>query len=202
LKLVLASRNRDKIREMVELLRLPGLEILDFDDFESFPVVEESGRTLEENALHKAEVVSGATGEAALADDTGLEVDALGGAPGVFSARFAGPGASYADNVRKLLSRMQGTPDAERGATFRCVVALFLPSGKHYLVEGSLRGKILEHEAGTGGFGYDPVFYVPSLGRTFAELEPGEKNTISHRALAMRKAARLIKELLLADPQG
>jgi XTP/dITP diphosphohydrolase len=192
---VLATQNRDKIREIIHLLSSTEVEILTHEHCKSFPEVRETGESLEENALLKARRISEATGHVALADDTGLEVDALDGAPGVFSARFAGPMATYADNVKKLLEKMVDVPDAERGASFRCVAAVWIPEGPHHLAEGITRGVILREPAGESGFGYDPVFFVPSLKKTYAQLSLDEKNAVSHRAQAMRKAAEILRRI-------
>jgi len=177
---VIASRNPDKVAEIEAILA--GLDHpfqlvrgLEWDD------IQESGTSLEENALLKARAVAAATGLAALADDTGLEVVALGGAPGVATARYAGPKASYANNVAKLLAALQGNRD--RRAAFRAVVALVQPNGAEWLGEGRLEGSIANAPQGGGGFGYDPVFLVDH--RTLAEIGDDEKNAISHRAIAL-----------------
>lgn len=191
-QLVVATKNRDKVREVRAVLAgvVPVLEVIEGLDW---PEVEETGETLEENALLKARAVAAATGLAALADDTGLEVEALGGAPGVHTARLAGvlsgePGVVYAANRAALLAALQGV--ADRRARFRTVVALVVPGGSEALAEGVLEGSITTGERGTGGFGYDPIFEVG--GRTLAEMSEEEKNLISHRALALRAlAARL-----------
>ena len=195
MKLVLATRNRDKIREILQLISSPELEILSCESIDSFPLVEETGSTLEENALQKARTVSDATGLPALADDTGLEVDALDGAPGVFSSRFAGPAATYEDNVRKLLDVLESVPDSRRTASFKCVAAVWLPGGVSYIAEGVTRGVIQRTPAGESGFGYDPVFYIPDLGKTYAQLTLKEKNSVSHRALAMMRMAEILRAI-------
>lgn len=187
--LVVASKNEDKIREMSAVLLGLGLvgEIaagLDWSD------VEETGETLEENALLKARAVAAATGLPALADDTGLEVDALGGAPGVRSSRFAGEDASYEDNVRALLAALQDV-EMPRTARFRTVMALVIPGGDEILAEGALEGHIITEPRGRSGFGYDPVFDIG--GRTLAELEARDKNAISHRGRALRALAEKLR---------
>ncbi len=196
MRLLVASRNRDKIAELRHALRDLDLEITSALEWPGVPEVEETGATLEENALLKARAVHRATGEAALADDTGLEVDALNGAPGVASARFAGPEQSYARNLDKLLGLMQAVPLSQRTARFRTVAALRLPDGREWVLEGVCEGTILPQRRGTSGFGYDPVFFVPALGKTFAELTLDEKNEISHRGRAMRKVRDLLASLL------
>jgi len=196
MKLILATRNQHKIKEIKKILANQQIEILTLKDFPDVPEVEETGKTLEENAVLKAKAVYNATGIPTLADDSGLEVDVLDGAPGVMSARFAGPGCSYKDNNLKLLSLLKGIPEERRGASFRCVVALALSSDDIRVVEGRVRGFITHKEIGENGFGYDPVFFYTELGRTFAELEPEDKNRISHRGIAFRKAKELIKKIM------
>jgi XTP/dITP diphosphohydrolase len=179
--LVVASKNPDKIAEIEAVLAEAGLAIEVVRGL-VWPDVDEIGATLEENALLKARAVAAATGLAALADDTGLEVAALGGSPGVQTARFAGPNASYSDNVDKLLSDLSGFE--ERGATFRTVVALVVRGGGEVTAEGVLHGHIGHTIRGANGFGYDPIFEV--AGRTLAEMTSDEKNRLSHRALAVK----------------
>ena len=192
MKLVLATHNRDKVRELAHaLLGLP-YDVRSLDDFGPWPEVEETGVTLEENALLKADAAVEHFGLLALADDTGLEVDALGGAPGVYSSRYAGIGVSYADNVRKLVREMAGVPAEKRTARFRCVIAVVEPTGRRITVDGVCEGTILDAPRGEGGFGYDPVFLVPELGKTFAELSLEEKRTVSHRGRALAKARSVL----------
>jgi len=183
-RLVVASKNPDKIAEIEEVLAESGMvdEIVRGLDW---PDVEESGSTLEENALLKARAVSDTTGLPVIADDTGLEVAALGGAPGVHTARFAGDEASYEDNVAKLIEVLRGRED--RTARFRTVVALVFPDGGEIVADGSLEGEIIDTARGSRGFGYDPVFAVD--GKTLAEMTLEEKNTLSHRARAIRALA-------------
>jgi XTP/dITP diphosphohydrolase len=186
-RLVLASANPDKAAEIASILR--GVELLPRPA--GVPEVDETGATLEENARLKARALVEATGEAALADDTGLEVDALGGAPGVRSARYAGPTATYADNVAKLVAALEGSQD--RRARFRTVAVACFPDGGEVVAEGWVEGEIATAPKGSGGFGYDPLF-VPDggAGRTFAQMSLEEKNAISHRGRAFRAlAARL-----------
>ena len=186
-RLVVASKNPDKITEIEALLDGTGLvsEIVRGLDW---PDVEETGSTLEDNARLKMRAVVEATGLAVLADDTGLEVDALGGEPGVNAARFAGPAAEYSDNVALMLERLEGV--SKRDARFRTVVALGFPDGVEVLAEGTLEGRITQGPRGMGGFGYDPIFEVE--GRTLAEMTPEEKNALSHRA---RAVAALVEAL-------
>lgn len=191
LRLVLATANPHKAVEIASILRgVPGLELVPRP--ESVPEVEETGDTLVENARLKAAALSAATGEAAVADDTGLEVDALGGAPGVWSARYAGPGASYADNVAKLLGEMEGV--ADRRARFRTVALVAWPEGRELLAEGCVEGTVAPEARGRAGFGYDPLFVpLEGDGRTFAEMAAGEKEEISHRGRAFRSLADLLR---------
>ena len=194
-QVVVASKNPDKIREVEAVLASfdPPIEIAAGREW---PDVEETEDSLEGNALLKARAVARATGIASLADDTGLEVDALDGAPGVYSARFAGPDATYAQNVTRLLRDLEGIED--RTARFRTVVALVDPDGGEMIVEGVFEGRITTEPRGDAGFGYDPVFEVGD--RTIAEMPEDEKNTISHRAQALQALARALQEL--DPPEG
>jgi len=196
-QIILATRNEDKIKEIRELLHSLKIEILTLRDFPDAPEVEEDGATLEENAIKKARTIAEFTGLTAVADDTGLEVAYLNGEPGVFSSRYAGEHATYADNVQKLLQKLHGVPWEKRGAKFRCVVALCNQREKH-TVEGVCEGVITEEPRGERGFGYDPVFYVPEYGRTFAEMELEFKNQISHRAKAFIALKDLIQRGLIS----
>lgn len=196
-ELVLATRNEDKIREIKEILKNLNLRILTYRDFPSFPRVKEDGKTLEENALKKAREVARVCGKVSLADDSGLEVEALEGKPGIFSSRFAGEGCTYEDNTRKLLKLMEKISPEKRGATFRCVICISDPEGKCILLEGKCKGKITLKPRGKGGFGYDPVFLPQGQRLTFAEMSPEEKNRISHRARALKKAKEILKNILL-----
>jgi XTP/dITP diphosphohydrolase len=199
-RLVVASRNEHKIKEIQAILAGQPWQVLTAHDFPGFPEVIEDGLTLEDNAIKKAKEIAAFTGCLALADDTGLEVDALGGRPGVYSARFAGPDATYGDNNRKLLRLLEGIPLEGRTARFRCVIAVAEPDGNVHLVEGKCEGLIGFELRGEGGFGYDPLFIVDGLGKTFAELSPEEKNRVSHRGRALRLAAELLKELAPLTP--
>jgi XTP/dITP diphosphohydrolase len=209
MRIVLATNNQHKIEEIKDILSdlktqnscpqadaCPSgqLEILTLNDFPDFPKIEETGKTLEENAILKAKAIYRFTRLVSLADDSGLEVDALDGAPGVFSSRFAGEHCSYKDNNVKLLSLMENIPWEKRGATFVCVVAIAKDLENIKIVRGEVRGIIAHEERGENGFGYDPVFYLPELGKTFAQLSFKEKNEISHRAKAFKMAKELIKK--------
>ena len=194
MKFVLATFNRDKARELEALLALPGLTLVPVADFALARAPEETGATLVANARIKALAALTLTGLPSLADDTGLEVDALGGAPGVHAARFAGPGATYDDNVTLLLARLAGRPAAQRTARFRTVMVALLSDGRELCAEGVLEGVIVHARRGTHGFGYDPVFALPD-GRTLAELDAAEKNRISHRARAAKALSKLLASL-------
>lgn len=184
--IVLASRNKHKIKELRETLAPLGIELRSTYDFPDLEEVEEDRDTLEGNALKKARYVYKKTGFPALSDDTGLEVDALNGRPGVYSARYAGEDATYQDNVDKLLDELSDVPMERRGAQFR-TVASFVTNDDEYTFEGICRGTIITKEQGDGGFGYDPVFVPASYKKTFAELVPDIKNEISHRGKAIQK---------------
>ncbi len=199
MELVLATGNRDKQQEMKALLQDLGLTIRTLDEFPAAPVVVEDGETCQANAGKKAREIAQFTGALTLADDTGLEVDALGGRPGVFAARYAGAHATYADNCRKLLDELTGVPADQRGARFLTVVAIADPVSSVEFVEGVLRGRIADHCSGGHGFGYDPVFIVPELGETLAALTLDQKNRISHRGQALAKAKDVLKRKLWRD---
>jgi XTP/dITP diphosphohydrolase len=197
MNLVLATNNRDKIREIKQALDGLDIHILTADDFDDFPEIEETGETLEDNAILKAEGIFNATGLTALADDSGLEVDYLNGAPGVFSSRYAGPDCTYDDNNNKLLGQLQGVPHDRRKARFCCVIAVCFGEEDTICVEGTADGFIAETKsAARGGFGYDPVFFYPPLGKTFAELTLAEKNGVSHRGRALIAARKILQQRL------
>lgn len=187
--LVLATRNRGKLSEFRQLLSGFDIEIKSLEAFGPIPPAEEDGATFEENAYKKALFTARVLGLPALADDSGLVVPALGGDPGVRSARYAGPGADDRQNVRKLLKAMEGVKN--RKAAFECVIALAVPRGPALIYEGKCEGEIAEAPGGDQGFGYDPVFYYASLKRTFAQISAEEKNLVSHRGKAM---AQLLEE--------
>jgi XTP/dITP diphosphohydrolase len=192
MRLVLASANIYKKNEVGPILEAAGYEVVLAGEMMPEWDVEEIGDSLTENARLKARAAVAATGEAAIADDTGLFVDALDGAPGVRSSRFAGPSASYADNVRKLLAMLEEVPAERRTARFRTVALMARPDGEEVAFEGVVEGRILEVPRGEHGFGYDPVFLIPAEGRSLAEMELAEKNRVSHRAQAFRLAAAFL----------
>jgi XTP/dITP diphosphohydrolase len=211
-RLCVATRNPHKLAEIRAVLADLDVDVTSADEHPGVPDVDEDAPTLAGNAEKKARWVAAATGLLSLADDTGLEVEALDGAPGVVSARFAGPGCSYADNNAKLLAALAGLPPERRSAAFRCVIAIAAPGNppgdagfaaragacRVSLHEGRLEGRILDAARGARGFGYDPVFWVPEVGRTLAEMTPEEKNRISHRARALTAARAALVERLSA----
>jgi len=194
-KLLVATHNPGKAQEYRELLSELPFEVTYLDVEGIAFAVEEHGDTLADNAILKATAYAQMSGLLTLADDSGLEVDALDGKPGVHAARYAGPGASDADRRRKLLNALAGVPWERRTARFRCVIALATPEGIAHTVDGTCEGIIAFGAAGTNGFGYDPVFYLPEWGMTMAQLAAEEKNRISHRGQATRKAAQWLEKL-------
>ena len=193
--MVVATRNKGKIREIREALKGLGLRIYALSDFPDLPEIEEDGKSFAENALKKARFYSKVFGKLTLADDSGLEVDSLKGLPGIYSARYAGKGASTRDNNQKLLNEMKGISLSKRGARFKCVMAMVSPDGREAIAEGSCKGRIGFEEKGRKGFGYDPLFILPKYGKTMAELSLEEKNKMSHRGKALGKLRKLIKSL-------
>ena len=192
-KLLLATNNKGKVREYRSLLKDIPFELVTPADEGITTEVEEVGESLEENARLKATILASESRLLALADDSGLEVDALGGEPGMLSHRYAGEGASDSDRVEYLLSRLKNVPEGQRTARFRCVIAIAIPDGDTELCSGECRGTIAFAPKGELNFGYDPVFLVPELGKTMAELSLEEKNSISHRGQAARRAAEILK---------
>jgi XTP/dITP diphosphohydrolase len=186
-EVVIATRNPGKLREIEAILTPLHLKLLSLSDFPDLPEVEEDGATFAENAGKKARAIARLTGCLTIADDSGLAVDALGGRPGVLSARYAGGNATDRERYQKLLDEMAGIPEGKRQATFVCTLAVAFPGGKMQIVEGECRGWITFAPRGKHGFGYDPIFFVPEFGQTMAELEPEVKNRISHRARALEK---------------
>lgn len=195
MKIILATQNQGKIRELQELLVDEDIEVLSLQDIADWEDVEENGETFADNAALKARAAVKKTGLIALADDSGLEVDALDGAPGVFSARFAGEPKDDERNIDKLLQLLESVADDKRAARFRCALVVAAPEGKEFLTEGTVEGQILTQRRGTDGFGYDPLFYIPEYARTMAELTLAEKNKLSHRAQAFQKAIPILRAL-------
>jgi XTP/dITP diphosphohydrolase len=195
-KIVLATQNRNKILELQKELSGLPLEIIPAFDFPGIPEIEEDGKTLEENSYKKASIISKFTRLAALADDTGLFVDALDGQPGIYAARFAGEKCSYLDNVNKMLTLLNGVPLPQRTATFRTVITIFVPGEPTKVARGEITGFITREIRGEGGFGYDPIFQPLGHSQVFAEMTMEEKNAISHRGLAVQKAKEMLLELI------
>jgi len=197
--LLIATRNQKKKRELQAILSAWNVKLLTLDDVEGMPEIEEDGATFAENAIKKAQTIAQLSGCITLADDSGLVVDALGGAPGVFSARFAGLEANDENNNLKLLYLMQNIPDEDRTARFICVIAVADPDGHVDTVQGVCEGKIGITPRGHGGFGYDPLFIPSGLSDSFAELPDVEKNQISHRGKALQDAKALLERILGAE---
>jgi XTP/dITP diphosphohydrolase len=193
IRLAVATRNQGKIREIGEALRGLPLHLITWEEFPGWRVPEEKGKTFEENALEKAESLAGFSGLPSLADDSGLEVEALGGAPGVASAHYAGRHGDDAANIARLLRELEGIPEEERQARFVCVLALVGPRGERFLVREECEGRITGEPRGEGGFGYDPVFVPRGYSRTMAELSLEEKNSLSHRGKALRRLRELLE---------
>jgi XTP/dITP diphosphohydrolase len=191
-RLVVASLNRAKVRELIALLGDVPYTVISLADVPGATLPEETADSYEGDALLKARAVARGDGDVVLADDSGLEVDALDGAPGVFSARFGGPGLDDAGRTALLLERLRGVPPERRTARFRCVIAVIGDTGAVRTVQGVVEGVIADAPQGTGGFGYDPVFFHPGSGRTFGELSEAQKSGVSHRALAARRARALL----------
>ncbi|MBC8175225.1 MAG: RdgB/HAM1 family non-canonical purine NTP pyrophosphatase [Candidatus Marinimicrobia bacterium] len=192
--ILLATRNKDKFRELKDILSQMQCEIKGLDDIDpdgKIPHIKETGKTLLDNALIKAKTIYNVTGIPTIADDTGLEVDALGGKPGVYSARYAGKNCTYNDNVRKLLSELLDVNPDHKSARFR-TVACFFDGEKELWTEGAVEGMISDSPMGDKGFGYDPIFYVPEMKKTFAQMTEKQKNAISHRGNAIRKLLDLM----------
>ena len=194
MKLIIASNNGHKIKEIKAILGERFDEILSMREAGLDMEIEENGTTFAENAMIKACAVSEATGCAALADDSGLAVDALNGAPGVYSARYAGEHGNDEANNDKVLEELINVPDGQRGAAYHCVIALVRPGMKALSADGSCRGEMLRYRQGNGGFGYDPLFYLPEFDRTMAELTPEEKNSMSHRFRALEALVKLLDQ--------
>jgi XTP/dITP diphosphohydrolase len=191
-RLVIATLNRGKGRELLALLGDLPYDVNLLTDLPGATLPEETGTTYRENALIKARAAARATGALSLGDDSGIEVDALDGAPGLYSARFGGPGLDDTGRYRLLLERLHGVPAARRTARFRCVIALVDPAGGERIVEGVVEGAVADTPRGTGGFGYDPVFFYPPLARTFGELPIEVKHAVDHRGAAARAARALL----------
>ena len=190
--MMIASKNPGKVKEFQHIFSPYGIEIRSLLDYPEVEDVVEDGETFEDNALIKAQAISEAFGVAVLADDSGLAVDALDGRPGVYSARYAGPQRSDHDNLEKVLAEMEDVPPGKRGARFVCALAICRPQASTLVVRGECEGEILRERRGNGGFGYDPIFYLPALHKTMAEIPQEEKNVLSHRAQAFAKLEALL----------
>ncbi len=195
-EIVIATHNPGKLREMQALLAPLGLKILSLKDFPEAPDVPEDGTTFAENAAKKAKTVARTTGRPAIADDSGLVVKALGGRPGVFTSRFAGERTSDRNKCLRLLEEMAGIPEEQREASFVCAIAVALPEGEVKMVEGECQGRITFSPRGENGFGFDPIFLIPQLGKTLADLEPEVKNQVSHRGRALEKLKLILPQFL------
>ena len=192
--IVLATKNAGKVKEFQQLLKNFPVEIKNLNDFGPIPEVEEDGTTFDDNAYKKASFTAKVLGLPAIADDSGLVVEALDGAPGVRSARFAGENATDKENIEKLLHEMEGI--SNRKAAFECVISIAVPSGPALTYEGRCEGEITVKPEGTSGFGYDPIFYYPEYGKTFAEISGEEKNRVSHRGRALQEVAAEFDKVL------
>jgi XTP/dITP diphosphohydrolase len=195
-EVVIATRNPGKFREIKAILSSLPLKFLSLEDFPDLPEVVEDGATFAENAGKKARTIAALTGRPTIADDSGLAVDSLQGRPGVFSSRYAGENATDAERCQKLLKEMAIVSEEQRQAKCVCAMAVALPGGRMEVVEGECEGRITFAPRGRNGFGYDPIFFVPQLGKTMAELEPEEKNRISHRAQALGKLKSILPAFL------
>lgn len=190
---VIASKNKGKVGEIKEMLSDLPVEILSLNHYPNAPDVEENGGTFLDNALLKGRAIADFTGLPVLADDSGLEVDHLAGGPGIYSARYAGTDATDEENNQKLLKALQNVPILQRGATFCCVLVLYFPHGGYKAFEGRWRGRIGDEYRGNHGFGYDPLFYLPEIGKTVAELTAAEKNKLSHRSQAVNELKKFLQ---------
>ncbi|MDD5772168.1 MAG: XTP/dITP diphosphatase [bacterium] len=193
--IIVATRNKGKLKEIKELLKDIPVNLLSLNDFKNIPEVKEDGFTFQENALIKAKIVAEITGFPVLSDDSGLEIDALNGQPGIHSARFSGDNAKDSDNIRKVLDLLGKLPEKKRLARFRAVACLHFPDGKTKFTEGTCEGKMIFAPRGENGFGYDPIFMPKGYKKTFAELDETIKNCISHRAKAMEKMKKVLKKI-------
>lgn len=195
MKIVFASGNLGKVKEIREMLAGTGIELVSLKDYTGVPEIVEDGKSFLENALKKAKIISDFTGETVLADDSGLQVDALGGEPGIYSARYAGENATDEDNINLLLDKLKNVPQEKRTASFRCALVLYKTDGSYDSFESRWNGLIIDDRRGDNGFGYDPVFLDPERKKTAAELPPEIKNRVSHRG----QAFALLKKSLLKN---
>ncbi|MCX5850336.1 MAG: XTP/dITP diphosphatase [Deltaproteobacteria bacterium] len=196
MKIVFASSNEGKVKEIKEMLEGTGIELVSLKDYTDVPEIVENGNTFLENALKKAKIISGFTNETVLADDSGLKVDILGGEPGIYSARYAGEKATDEDNIDLLLAKLKNIPQGKRTAFFCCALVLYRTDGSFDCFESKWKGLIIDDRRGDNGFGYDPVFFVPELKRTAAQLPPEIKNKVSHRGQAFTQFKKALGEKL------
>lgn len=199
-EVIIATKNRGKAREFEDIFTARGYEIRTLLDYPEIADIEETGNTFEENAILKAEAVSTQLNKLVISDDSGLEIDALEGRPGIFSARYAGEQKNDEANIDKVLEEMSRIPLGQKTARFYCALALAAPGQKTLTVSGTCEGRILEERRGTNGFGYDPIFFVSEKGLSMAELSAAEKNQISHRANAIQKLDKILDSFLKSDP--
>lgn len=197
MKVIMATKNKNKIREVREILEGTEIEVVSMADAGIDIEIEESGKTFEENAIIKAEAIKNLTNEIVMADDSGLIIDAMPNELGVYSARFMGEDTSYEIKNKEILNRLEGLPNEKRSARFVCTIAIAIPNKDTKIFKGVIEGYIALEATGDNGFGYDPIFYVPELGRTTAQLTEEEKNKISHRGKALAKAADELKKIIL-----
>ncbi len=201
-EIIIATKNKGKVKDFEQLFSPKGYIVKSLFDFPHLTEVEETGRTFSENAVLKAEQIAHELDRVVIADDSGLEVDALNGRPGVFSARYAGEQKNDRDNLEKVLKELEEVPDEKRSARFYCALALSIPNAQTHIVEGTCEGLITRHPIGHHGFGYDPIFFVPEKNKTMAQLTSEEKNQISHRANAMKKLGDMIPTIFNKEGKG
>jgi XTP/dITP diphosphohydrolase len=196
MKIVFASGNEGKVREIREMLEGMGIELVSLSNYTHVPEIVEDGKSFLENALKKAKIISEFTGETVLADDSGLQVEVLGGEPGIYSSRYAGEKATDDENNAALLAKLKNIPQEKRTAFFRCVLVLYRRDGSYDCFEGKWNGQIIDERRGNNGFGYDPIFFVPELKKTAAELPAEIKNKVSHRGQAFAQLKKTLGEKL------
>ncbi len=192
MKIIMATSNKDKVNEIRQMLSGTDIEIVSLKEAGVSINIEENGSSFDENAAIKANAVRDLTGQMAISDDSGLVIDYLGGAPGIYSSRFMGESTPYSEKNAAILEKLQGVPDEQRSARFVCSMAIAYPDGHTETVQGVMEGKIAHEIVGEGGFGYDPIFYLPEKGCTSAQLTASEKNAISHRGKALRKLVKIL----------
>lgn len=201
MKFIVATKNKDKISEIKEIVKNFPLEVISMEEAGFDDEIEENGTTFEENALIKAHAIHKKTGGYVMADDSGLSITALNGAPGIYSARFAGETASYREKIQKIWDMLDAAGTKDRSAQFVCAVAVVRPDGTDFTVRGECNGLIHHELAGENGFGYDPVFFVPEKNMTTAQMSPSMKHSLSHRGIALRKMMGILKQELQAEPE-